>query len=325
MSLEYDKRNNRYRFHFDKIIEGQRVRTSKLLPKAWNRAACERYDAKETARLYDSVKNPKKNRVLIQRAVDLYCEYRCPELKNGHGAIAELARIFDWYDGRYLDELQEVARDYMSDMRDEPEAERPSPATIRNKLSYLRAACTYARKHHGIGDPHTSYEIPVPEVKNKRELYLSRAQMLQIARRIDDRTARAVLRVCFYSGMRIGEVMTIGVTGKILEDGYYLPTTKNNESRIAPLHPRLRVLNKYFPLKWSKIWIQRLIRSAMDAEGFHDYVLHDVRHSTASALINAGVDLFTVGGVLGHKDPSSTKRYAHLKTTTLNEAILKIK
>lgn len=43
--------------------------------------------------------------------------------------------------------------------------------------------------------------------------------------------------------------------------------------------------------------------------------------STASALIAAGVDLYTVGGVLGHKSAQSSKRYAHLATATLAAAI----
>lgn len=52
--------------------------------------------------------------------------------------------------------------------------------------------------------------------------------------------------------------------------------------------------------------------------------LHDLRHSAASELINAGVDLYTVGRVLGHKDSRSTQRYAHLAVSTLADAIGKI-
>ncbi len=48
---------------------------------------------------------------------------------------------------------------------------------------------------------------------------------------------------------------------------------------------------------------------------------HDLRHSTASELVNAGVDLFTVGGVLGHKSQASTARYAHLSQDRMREAM----
>jgi site-specific recombinase XerD len=52
--------------------------------------------------------------------------------------------------------------------------------------------------------------------------------------------------------------------------------------------------------------------------------LHDLRHSAASEMINADVDLYVVGAVLGHKDPRSTARYAHLQHRTLSEAVRKI-
>jgi site-specific recombinase XerD len=41
-------------------------------------------------------------------------------------------------------------------------------------------------------------------------------------------------------------------------------------------------------------------------------------------MINAGVDLYTVGGVLGHKTTASTQRYAHLATAKLAAAVATI-
>lgn len=41
-------------------------------------------------------------------------------------------------------------------------------------------------------------------------------------------------------------------------------------------------------------------------------------------MINAGVVLYTVGGVLGHKGAASTKRYNHLATETLAAAVATI-
>ncbi|WP_415872629.1 tyrosine-type recombinase/integrase [Burkholderia ubonensis] len=58
--------------------------------------------------------------------------------------------------------------------------------------------------------------------------------------------------------------------------------------------------------------------------GHPDVRFHDLRHSAASEMINAGIDLYTVGGVLGHKTTTSTKRYAHLVTDKLAEAVKKI-
>jgi len=38
-------------------------------------------------------------------------------------------------------------------------------------------------------------------------------------------------------------------------------------------------------------------------------------------MVNAGVDLYTVGAVLGHKSSASTRRYAHLNTENLEKAV----
>ena len=73
-----------------------------------------------------------------------------------------------------------------------------------------------------------------------------------------------------------------------------------------------------------KITIQRNWEKAREKAGLHGMHFHDWRHSAASALINAGVDLYTVGRVLGHKDSRSTARYSHLAVDTLAAAVGRI-
>src|ERR1700751_3518302 len=54
--------------------------------------------------------------------------------------------------------------------------------------------------------------------------------------------------------------------------------------------------------------------------GLQDVRLHDLRHSFASFLVNEGVSLYVVQGLLGHANATTTQRYAHLAQETLLDA-----
>lgn len=55
--------------------------------------------------------------------------------------------------------------------------------------------------------------------------------------------------------------------------------------------------------------------------GLADVRMHDLRHSAASNLVNAGQSLYVVAKVLGHAQTKTTERYAHLATDTLLHAV----
>jgi len=54
--------------------------------------------------------------------------------------------------------------------------------------------------------------------------------------------------------------------------------------------------------------------------GLADMRLHDLRHSYASFLVNQGISLYVVQGLLGHAHSRTTQRYAHLAHETLLDA-----
>lgn len=51
--------------------------------------------------------------------------------------------------------------------------------------------------------------------------------------------------------------------------------------------------------------------------GLQDVRLHDLRHSYASFLVGQGRTLFEVQTLLGHANPKTTMRYAHLANKQL--------
>ena len=52
--------------------------------------------------------------------------------------------------------------------------------------------------------------------------------------------------------------------------------------------------------------------------------IHDLRHSHASFLVSAGFSLPTIGALLGHSQPQTTARYAHLLDDPLKKAVERV-
>lgn len=312
-----DKNRGRIVFDFDRIINGQRIRARKLLPKTWTQAQADAYDRQESARLYAVASGIEKPDGLIEDAIGLYLKHRAKELKSAANIEAELALMFWAYKGRQMGELADVCREYAG-RAIKDNGEPLSMATIRNRIRYLTSACRYAWKHHGMGLHDPGEKVHLPAVSNERQHYITRKQMLQIARKCRCRSSRAAIRIAFYSGMRMSEIIQADAVG----ENFVLADSKNGRPRIVPIHPKIKACLST-PLK-DRFWTSKRFKEAAVCLGLGHLRFHDLRHAAASAMINAQVDLYTVGAVLGHKSAASTRRYAHLATDTLRAAVGKI-
>jgi integrase len=63
-------------------------------------------------------------------------------------------------------------------------------------------------------------------------------------------------------------------------------------------------------------WVRREMNLDKDAE----FILHSLRHTCASRLVNKGIDLYVVRDWLGHSSIQVTERYAHLAPSKLVHA-----
>ena len=70
--------------------------------------------------------------------------------------------------------------------------------------------------------------------------------------------------------------------------------------------------------------VQRAFAKAVKSAKITDFHFHDLRHTYASYLTHKGIDLDTIGELLGHLDPRMTKRYAHLHVGNLHDAVSKV-
>jgi len=310
MSIYKDKRTGRWRFDFDRRFPGHgRVRKRRLLPAGWTRAQAEAYDRKESAALSAIAEGIARPRAYIDAAVARYARERAPGLKAGVGALREIEQMRDWWTGRSLDELPEVCAEYAADQHG-----ALAPATIKNRIAYLRAACRWAWKR-GLGDADPGARVTAPTVRNARDITITRAQMVALARACRHRGVRAVIRIAYWTGMRVGEILR----AQRLPGALVLGDSKNGSPRIIPAlpiitsacrvpMPRRSEIDYYWPL-------------ARAACGLEHVRLHDLRHTAASEMVAAGVDLGAVGAVLGHRSTATTRRYAHYGVQRLAEAL----
>lgn len=318
MPIYRDKKRGSFTFEFDRIINGERVRAVKSLPKTWNQAQADAYDRQESAKLYALATRVERAQFTIDEAVEKYLLERVPKLKSKKTVAEELARLMPYYQGRPIEALADVCKAYRLKAKRE-DGEALSDASIRIRIRYMTAACRWGWKHHNMGDSDPAAKVSVPQVKNERHYYASRAEMLTIAKQCHNKNARMAIRIGFYSGMRMGEILRAEVSGT----AWVLRDTKNGNPRIVPIHPRVAVCARMFK-PMPKSTLTRNWENARNAAKLNHLHFHDLRHSSASEMVNAGVDLYTVGAVLGHKDSRSTSRYAHLATGALSVAVGKI-
>ena len=69
------------------------------------------------------------------------------------------------------------------------------------------------------------------------------------------------------------------------------------------------------------VQLLRSVNNARIAAGLPDVRMHDLRHSMASNMVNAGRSIYEVAKVLGHSQLKTIQRYAHLSQETLLEAV----
>lgn len=180
--------------------------------------------------------------------------------------------------------------------------------------------------------------IQRPKIANARDRFLSSAEAARLLAAADaslNPQLGNIVRLLLLTGARKRELLDAQWEHFDLDRrAWFIPTSKTGKSRYVPLsQAALDVIEKLPRFKRCP-WLLpnpetrrpytdikhpwETARAAAGLDGLH---IHDLRHSAASFMINAGIDLFAVGKVLGHADHQSTMRYAHLANDTLLAAV----
>jgi integrase len=178
-----------------------------------------------------------------------------------------------------------------------------------------------------------------PEGKRKR--YLTGGELRRLTKALaehEDQQAANVFRMLLLTGARKGEVLA--AEWKQFDFGRNVwtkpaATTKQKTEHEVPLGSAalqlLEMMRKAAPRDARFVFpghgstghlteVKKNWAAICKAAGITGLRMHDLRHSYASFLASAGFSLPTIGALLGHTQPNTTARYAHLLDDPLREA-----
>lgn len=157
-----------------------------------------------------------------------------------------------------------------------------------------------------------------------REVYLTPTQIRALAAKAPTEACKAGIMLAAYTGLRSAELLALPkLPARVVT--LSIAAGKTGKPRIVPVAAPARPFLRFLPLGLTYWQWHAQFLEARAAAGMDHVRPHDLRHSCASLLINRGVDLYTVGKILGHAGPQTTTRYAHLADRTLRKAMAKLR
>jgi integrase len=197
-------------------------------------------------------------------------------------------------------------------------------ATINRKLVNIHQVLKYALDRDWIE------KLPVLQWNRESEgriRWLSSSeeqQMFSLLAEWDETELSSFIRLLIETGMRRGELLALqpqNIQGRWIR----IWKNKTKTPRSVPLNDKAMEALEGFS-GWSidendlrRVWDR--LRESMGLQDDPDFVLHSLRHTTATRLLKKTKDITKVQKLLGHKKLQTTMRYAHISDEDLFEAV----
>lgn len=256
----------------------------------------------------------------IEAALDRYLEHDLERLRDKRTTHSRAKYLRPFIAGASFEKVGDVAEELKRRLL----AEGFAPATVNRRLALLRRLCNLAYKEWNWLRHPVAQRIRLLPENNQRHIYLTPAQVEQVAGLCRAPAAGDFIRLAAYSGLRLGELLRLG-KDDVYRDSLIVGTeSKTGRPRIVPLPKPARYLLKLIPLPITAQIVRVNWQAARKAAGLDHVRFHDLRHTYASWLAQKNVSMGTIGVLLGHTQASTTRRYAHLSPDSLRRAVAKL-
>jgi integrase len=222
------------------------------------------------------------------------------------------------------------------------EAKRQRRASANRIMNVLKAALNRAFDDGLVLDRTPWQKVkPFPKADEARIRFLTDAEAVRLVN-ASAPDLRRLVQAALLTGARFGELASMQAQDVNLRTAQvYVARSKSGKPRHIPLNAEGKahfreliagktgeqlVFTKADGSAWGKNHHVRPLKEACDrAKVRPEVAFHELRHTYASHLAQAGVDLLTIAKLLGHADTRITaKHYAHLADKTLAAAVTRL-
>jgi integrase len=231
--------------------------------------------------------------------------------------------------------VEQLQTDLMSRGLKEKKPKPTSPGYINRVLNILRHMFTKAVEWEMVEAEVLKRVRRVKQLRENKRLRFLSIEEAQGLISVCDEHLKPIVTTALNTGMRKAEILMLRWDQVDLQHGFILlDKTKNGERREIPINDTLKTVfhslrrridvpHVFYDQKTLRPYqnVKRSFVTALGRAKITDFHFHDLRHTFASQLVMAGVDLAAVKELLGHKDIKMTLRYAHLAPAHKRKAV----
>lgn len=178
--------------------------------------------------------------------------------------------------------------------------------------------------------------IEYPRSEKKLPQIIEKEFLLDRISKIENKKHKAIISLAYSTGMRVSEVCNLKISD--IDSKRMVITIRQSKGRkdrivalstkileilriyFAEYKPKEYLFNGQFDVKYSPTSCNQIVKKYLGKE----YHFHLLRHSNATALLEAGTDLRIIQKHLGHSSSKTTEIYTNVSTNVLQSMALPI-